>query len=174
MSEEYKRAVQKNELLEKQIKHFAVADAKRLKDVWLVSEKEVKEQVERVLDLDSLICRRVLGLSWERPRTEFTERSGPVRPQGQSVSRLSHSEPESECSQRTMDICVRASEDRDFWERMSNIISEDKLKLWDDTEDALKQYHCVLTDVSALAALTETLQRENAELRRQLEALQDK
>ncbi len=37
------------------------------------------------------------------------------------------------------------AEDEAYWESLGNIISEDKLKLWDIVEDQLKQYQWVTT-----------------------------
>lgn len=42
-------------------------------------EAEVKQLVDRVLVIDSLICRE-LGLAWERPHLPQMEVSGPIKP----------------------------------------------------------------------------------------------
>ncbi|XP_037605950.1 dynein regulatory complex protein 1 [Sebastes umbrosus] len=57
------------------------------------------------------------------------------------------------------------SEDAAYWESMGNIISDDKMKLWDAAENTLKHYHAVLTDISELIPETESLKQQNAELR---------
>ncbi|GLD71196.1 dynein regulatory complex protein 1 [Lates japonicus] len=55
--------------------------------------------------------------------------------------------------------------DEAYWESMGNIISEDKIKLWEAAENKLKQYLMVLTDISELAPETESLRQQNTELR---------
>ncbi|XP_033487322.2 dynein regulatory complex protein 1-like [Epinephelus lanceolatus] len=295
MSEELKRCIERKERLEKQIKHFAVTNAKKYRDVRRMAEKEVKELAERALAMDSLICQQVLGLAWERPPVELME---PIQPK---KHQLSLSGQTSECSQSTdMDgtavqteveevtlsmetvrnvmelLCDKAgvlindkllnlvvpeqkdsptvvklrsllcsfgieendvpklalflldhserqrrsqteettsmthltsqlqsalksflqdhlrsraessacqhqslhlklwddpSEDKTYWDRMATIISEDTLQLWDDTENALRQYHCILTDISELNADNDRLQKENTDLRSQLGAI---
>lgn len=72
-------------------------------------EAEVKQLVERVLVIDSLICKQHLGLAWERPSMAFMELSGPIQPQkqaGQSVSQLVQTGQALQRSQRIMDTSV--------------------------------------------------------------------
>ncbi|KAF1376684.1 hypothetical protein PFLUV_G00214040 [Perca fluviatilis] len=110
---DYKRNIQQYERIKKKIKHFAVADARKFEEMWLMIEAEVKQLVERVLVIDSLICKQHLGLAWERPPMEFMERSGPIQPQKQAwrparqaVSQLFHTGQALQCSQRMMDLSV--------------------------------------------------------------------
>ncbi|XP_034560646.1 dynein regulatory complex protein 1-like [Notolabrus celidotus] len=56
-----------------------------------------------------------------------------------------------------------------YWESMGNIISEDKVKVWEAAENKLKQYHAKLTEVSELVTETQGLEQQNAELRRLLQ-----
>ncbi|CAI5683887.1 unnamed protein product [Oreochromis niloticus] len=54
-----------------------------------------------------------------------------------------------------------------YWDRLGNIITEEKLKLWDAAERELKQYEEVLMDISVLVPETELLRQQNTELRMQ-------
>ncbi|XP_034555368.1 dynein regulatory complex protein 1-like [Notolabrus celidotus] len=61
------------------------------------------------------------------------------------------------------------SEDEAYWESMGNIISEDKVKVWEAAENKIKQYHAKLTEVSELVTETQGLEQQNTELRRLLQ-----
>ncbi|XP_068580699.1 dynein regulatory complex protein 1 isoform X2 [Cebidichthys violaceus] len=111
--EEYKHNIQQYEHIQKNIKHFAAADARQFEEMWLMMDAEVKQLVERVLVIDSLICKEHLGLAWERPPMEFMELSGPIQaqkrarmPARQGVSQLFHTGQNLQCSQRMMDLSV--------------------------------------------------------------------
>ncbi|XP_031731308.1 dynein regulatory complex protein 1 isoform X2 [Anarrhichthys ocellatus] len=113
LPEEYKHKIQQYEHIQKNIKHFADADARQFEEMWLMIDAEVKQLVERVLVIDSLICKEHLGLAWERTPLEFMELSGPIQPQKQArmparqtVSQLFHAGQNLQCSQRMMDLSV--------------------------------------------------------------------
>ncbi|XP_070705991.1 dynein regulatory complex protein 1 [Pempheris klunzingeri] len=77
---------------------------------------------------------------------------------------------QSSARQRFQHILSRdTSEDEVYWNRMGNIISEDRVKLWDAAEITLKQYHAVLTEITELLPETQSLQQQNTELRRLLQ-----
>ncbi|XP_028253687.1 dynein regulatory complex protein 1 [Parambassis ranga] len=63
------------------------------------------------------------------------------------------------------------SEDAAYWESFGNIISEDKLRMWDTAESKLKQYHAVLEEISELIPKTERLKQQNTELRQLLQQI---
>ncbi|GAA6228790.1 dynein regulatory complex protein 1 [Lates japonicus] len=84
LSKECNRNIQQYERIQKKMKHFVVADARVFEEMWLTIEAEMKQQVERVLVIESLICKQHLGLAWERPPMDFMELSGPIRPQKQA------------------------------------------------------------------------------------------
>lgn len=71
-------------------------------------EAEVKQLVERVLVIESLIYKQHLGLAWERPPLPFMERSGPIQPQKHSrrPDRQAESQSFETGSQRMMDASV--------------------------------------------------------------------
>ncbi|KAM8725469.1 dynein regulatory complex protein 1 isoform 1-T1 [Acanthopagrus schlegelii] len=108
LSDDYKRNIQQYECIQKKIKHFAVADVKKFEEMWLMIEAEVKQLVERVLVIESLIYKQHLGLAWERPPLPFMERSGPIQPQKQSrrPDRQAESQSFETGSQRMMDASV--------------------------------------------------------------------
>lgn len=53
-------------------------------------DAELKQLAERVVLIDSLICKQ-LGLAWERPTVPFRELPGPIQPRKQTL----------QCNQRT-------------------------------------------------------------------------
>uniref|UniRef100_A0A7N8XST3 Dynein regulatory complex protein 1 n=1 Tax=Mastacembelus armatus TaxID=205130 RepID=A0A7N8XST3_9TELE len=247
-------------------RHFATADARKFKDMWLMLDAEVKQLVEKLLHIDSLICEQHLGLSWERPTLDFTELSRSSQPQIQRIQEMTETsavlETDEMLSRETMKkvmelLCDEAgflveeellklltplekeeqtvvklasghsliflcyiqascylgclcdvnvisgyiskaetiflyvmlmcswcflresstlqqagslhpetwdsSAEAAYWERMGNIISEDKVKLWEVAENTFK--HAVLTEISELVPETESLRQQNTELR---------
>ncbi|XP_073348558.1 dynein regulatory complex protein 1 [Pagrus major] len=108
LSDDYKRNVQQYECIQKKIKHFAAADVKKFEDMWLMIEAEVKQLVERVLVIESLIYKQHLGLVWERPPMPFMEHSGPIQPQKQAwrPDRQAKSQSFQTGSQRMTDASV--------------------------------------------------------------------
>ncbi|MEE6477249.1 hypothetical protein FKM82_011429 [Ascaphus truei] len=59
-------------------RHFAVVDAKKFQDIWLMNEEEMKELVRRALEVDRLIHEQQLGLPWKTPDVWFMENVGPL------------------------------------------------------------------------------------------------
>ncbi|XP_062323000.1 dynein regulatory complex protein 1 [Osmerus eperlanus] len=84
LTEDYQRIMQQYKHMQKKMRHFAAIDSKRFEDMWLMNEAEVKELVEKALDIDCIIYQQQLGLAWERPSLPFMERCGPIRPQKQA------------------------------------------------------------------------------------------
>ncbi|XP_033931925.1 dynein regulatory complex protein 1 isoform X2 [Pseudochaenichthys georgianus] len=105
LSEDYERKIKQYECIQKQLKHFAVADGRKFEEMWLMIDAEVKQLVERALDIDSQICKQHLGVAWERPVMGFMELCGPIQPQ--RVPQLLHTGQDSQDSQRMMDPSVR-------------------------------------------------------------------
>ncbi|KAI4801814.1 hypothetical protein KUCAC02_019685 [Chaenocephalus aceratus] len=105
LSEDYKCKIKQYECIQKQLKHFAVADGRKFEEMWLMIDAEVKQLVERALDIDSQICKQHLGVAWERPVMGFMELCGPIQPQ--RVPQLLHTGQDSQDSQRMMDPSVR-------------------------------------------------------------------
>ncbi|XP_046877175.1 dynein regulatory complex protein 1 [Hypomesus transpacificus] len=84
LTEDYQRIMQQYKHMQKKMRHFAAIDSKRFEDMWVMNEAEVKELVEKALDIDCIIYQQQLGLAWERPSLPFMERCGPIRPQKQA------------------------------------------------------------------------------------------
>ncbi|XP_047193926.1 dynein regulatory complex protein 1 [Hippoglossus stenolepis] len=113
LKKDYKRILEQHERVQKKIKHFAVADAGRFKEMWRMVEAEMALLVEKALATDSEICEKHLGLAWDRPVMPFRELSGPIRPEKQTNTdphtQLSQTEQDLECSQGAKDMSDRAS-----------------------------------------------------------------
>lgn len=57
---------------------FAVADAEKFTEVWLMNEAEAKELMQKALDADRIIHIQQLGLPWEEPHYWFLNNVGPL------------------------------------------------------------------------------------------------
>lgn len=56
------------------------------------------------------------------------------------------------------------SKEKAYWKSMGNVISSDKLRIWEATESALKRHHAVLSEISELSLEIQSLQQKNTEL----------
>ncbi|XP_060786996.1 dynein regulatory complex protein 1-like [Neoarius graeffei] len=79
LTNKYKRLTEQQKDIQNKIRHFAVVDAKRYKEIWLMNEDEAKELVCKALEMDQFINEQVLGLTWSPPPLPFTDHSGPKR-----------------------------------------------------------------------------------------------
>uniref|UniRef100_UPI0025ADF9AE dynein regulatory complex protein 1 n=1 Tax=Doryrhamphus excisus TaxID=161450 RepID=UPI0025ADF9AE len=82
LSDDYKRSIEQYERMQLRIKHFAATDAKQFEETWRMLDKEIRQQAEKAVLIDSLICKHHLGLAWERPRGDSFV--GPVHLQKQT------------------------------------------------------------------------------------------
>ncbi|XP_060785447.1 dynein regulatory complex protein 1 [Neoarius graeffei] len=81
LTNKYKRLMQQYKDIQKRIRHFAVVDAKRYEEVWLMNEDEAKALVHRAVDLDRVIHDQILGLTWSPSPLPFMDHSSPSQPQ---------------------------------------------------------------------------------------------
>ncbi|XP_052666194.1 dynein regulatory complex protein 1 isoform X2 [Harpia harpyja] len=59
-------------------RHFAISDAEKFTEVWLMNEEEAKGLMRKALDADRVIHTQQLGLPWEEPRYWFLNNVGPL------------------------------------------------------------------------------------------------
>ncbi|XP_026702160.1 dynein regulatory complex protein 1, partial [Athene cunicularia] len=64
--------------VQRRMRHFAVTDAEKFTEVWLMNEEEAKGLMRKALDADHLIHTQQLGLPWEEPRYWFLNNVGPL------------------------------------------------------------------------------------------------
>ncbi|NXV94227.1 DRC1 protein, partial [Calonectris borealis] len=65
--------------VQRRMRHFAVSDAEKFTEVWLMNEEEAKGLMRKALDADRIIHTQQLGLPWEEPRYWFLNNVGPLR-----------------------------------------------------------------------------------------------
>ncbi|KAM6432724.1 dynein regulatory complex protein 1 [Rhynochetos jubatus] len=63
---------------QRRMRRFAVSDADKFTEVWLMNEEEAKGLVRKALDADRIIHTQQLGLPWEEPRYWFLDNVGPL------------------------------------------------------------------------------------------------
>ncbi|GAB0185252.1 dynein regulatory complex protein 1 [Grus japonensis] len=64
--------------VQSRMRHFAVSDAEKFTEVWLMNEEEAKGLMRKALDADRIIHTQQLGLPWEEPRYWFLGNVGPL------------------------------------------------------------------------------------------------
>ncbi|NXL53457.1 DRC1 protein, partial [Podilymbus podiceps] len=64
--------------VQRRMRHFAVSDAEKFTEVWLMNEEEAKGLMRKALDADRVIHTQQLGLPWEEPRHWFLNNVGPL------------------------------------------------------------------------------------------------
>ncbi|KFW64146.1 Dynein regulatory complex protein 1, partial [Pygoscelis adeliae] len=64
--------------VQRRMRHFAVSDAEKFTEVWLLNEEEAKGLMRKALDADRIIHTQQLGLPWEEPRHWFLNNVGPL------------------------------------------------------------------------------------------------
>ncbi|NXA54026.1 DRC1 protein, partial [Nothocercus julius] len=79
LAADYERIVGQCKELQKMMRHFAVSDAEKFTEVWLMNEGEAKGLIRRAFDADRIIHTQQLGLPWEEPRHWFLNNTGPLK-----------------------------------------------------------------------------------------------
>uniref|UniRef100_A0A8C0IBY1 Dynein regulatory complex protein 1 n=1 Tax=Bubo bubo TaxID=30461 RepID=A0A8C0IBY1_BUBBB len=64
--------------VQRRMRHFAISDAEKFTEVWLMNEEEAKGLMRKALDADRLIHTQQLGLPWEEPHYWFLNSVGPL------------------------------------------------------------------------------------------------
>ncbi|KAM6221120.1 dynein regulatory complex protein 1 [Rhynchocyon petersi] len=81
LTSDYKRLVMQFKELQRAMRHFAVIDAEKFREIWLMNEEEAKDLISRAIDVDRIICTHHLGLSWTVPDFAFMKNKGPISQQ---------------------------------------------------------------------------------------------
>ncbi|KAK3543642.1 hypothetical protein QTP70_025986 [Hemibagrus guttatus] len=92
--EEY--IITKAQQMRKITRHFALVDAKRYEEIWLMKEDEAKALARRAVGLDRDIYEQVLGLTWSPPTLPFMDHSSPKQPQ-RTAQHVLGEEDEAQC-----------------------------------------------------------------------------
>ncbi|NXJ51555.1 DRC1 protein, partial [Spizaetus tyrannus] len=64
--------------VQRRMRHFAISDAEKFTEVWLMNEEEAKGLMRKALDADRVIHTQQLGLPWEEPHYWFLNNVGPL------------------------------------------------------------------------------------------------
>ncbi|XP_039094269.1 dynein regulatory complex protein 1 isoform X2 [Hyaena hyaena] len=83
LTSDYKRLVTQFKELQKAMRHFALIDDKRFREIWLMNEEEAKDLISRAFDVDRIIHTQHLGLPWTAPDFWFLGNVGPISQQQQ-------------------------------------------------------------------------------------------
>ncbi|XP_075782059.1 dynein regulatory complex protein 1 [Pelodiscus sinensis] len=78
LTADYKRIVEQYKDLQRTMRHFAVIDAQKFLEIWLMNEQEAKGLMWKALDADRVIHTQQLGLPWVEPDDWFLDNVGPV------------------------------------------------------------------------------------------------
>ncbi|XP_039384258.1 dynein regulatory complex protein 1 [Mauremys reevesii] len=78
LTADYKRIVEQYKDLQRTLRHFAVIDAQKFLEVWLMNEEEAKGLMWKALEADRIIHTQQLGLPWVEPDYWFLDNVGPI------------------------------------------------------------------------------------------------
>ncbi|XP_007937099.1 dynein regulatory complex protein 1 [Orycteropus afer afer] len=81
LTSDYKRLVIQFKELQSAMRHFALIDDEKFREIWLMNEEEAKDLIGRAFDVDRIICTHHLGLSWTAPDFWFLKNKGPISQQ---------------------------------------------------------------------------------------------
>ncbi|XP_017732377.1 PREDICTED: dynein regulatory complex protein 1 [Rhinopithecus bieti] len=80
---DYQSLVLQFKELQKAMRHFALIDDKKFREIWLMNEEEAKDLITRAFDVDRIIHTHHLGLPWTAPDFWFLKNVGPISQQPQ-------------------------------------------------------------------------------------------
>ncbi|XP_018876164.1 dynein regulatory complex protein 1 isoform X1 [Gorilla gorilla gorilla] len=83
LTSDYKRLVMQFKELQKAMRHFALIDDAKFREIWLMNEEEAKDLIARAFDVDRIIHTHHLGLPWAAPDFWFLNNVGPISQQPQ-------------------------------------------------------------------------------------------
>ncbi|XP_036027031.1 dynein regulatory complex protein 1 isoform X2 [Onychomys torridus] len=78
LASDYKRLVGQFKELQRAMRHFAVIDAEKFREIWLMNEEEAKALAQRAFNVDRIISAQHLGLPWKMPDYWFLKNVGPI------------------------------------------------------------------------------------------------
>nr|XP_023406286.1 dynein regulatory complex protein 1 [Loxodonta africana] len=78
---DYKRLVMQFKELQRAMRHFALIDEEKFREIWLMNEEEAKDLIGRAFDVDRIIHTHHLGLPWTAPDFWFLKNIGPISQQ---------------------------------------------------------------------------------------------
>ncbi|XP_065443480.1 dynein regulatory complex protein 1-like [Chrysemys picta bellii] len=78
LTADYKRIVEQYKDLQRTMRHFAVIDAQKFLELWLMNEEEAKGLAWKALKADRVIHTQQLGLPWVEPDSWFLDNVGPI------------------------------------------------------------------------------------------------
>ncbi|XP_077667611.1 dynein regulatory complex protein 1 isoform X2 [Eretmochelys imbricata] len=78
LTADYKRIVEQYKDLQGTMRHFAVVDAQKFLEIWLMNEEEAKGLMWKALEADRVIHTQQLGLPWVEPDYWFLDNVGPI------------------------------------------------------------------------------------------------
>ncbi|XP_054422314.1 dynein regulatory complex protein 1 [Pteronotus mesoamericanus] len=83
LTTDYKNLVVQFKELQKSMRHFALIDREKFREIWLMNEEEAKDLISRAFDIDRIIHTHHLGLPWTAPDYWFLKNVGPLSHQPQ-------------------------------------------------------------------------------------------
>uniref|UniRef100_A0A452HA74 Dynein regulatory complex protein 1 n=1 Tax=Gopherus agassizii TaxID=38772 RepID=A0A452HA74_9SAUR len=89
LTADYKRIVEQYKDLQRTMRHFAVVDAQKFLEVWLMNEEEAKGLMWKALKADRIIHTQQLGLPWVEPDYWFLDNVGPISPSHALIADIS-------------------------------------------------------------------------------------